>query len=394
MILHREPYLKLKEEANSEDTKIPTEKKELGPGAEDIYASMKENPAEHNDEEDYYIDPVFNKVCTEFFNLKDRKTARYLTHINEAKQNTVVMSLTNKLYDKIVEKCDEIDYGEIPATKGDVTKLSNYNSMKETIAIMHDLLKEYKQDPSPVDELAVALSNLEARREVFERAFRYNVELPIAIYNNVVLGVITGTSYMIATCIEFIKDPGTQNFRISLDKVAYSKSKDHLIYQSLKGFNKACANRDFDKSMDAVLKSSTKNFAGAAGVTAGALTVGIIAGILLIIPVLRELIFLFYYLRVKVSDFFDIQADLLQMNAYNLEASSTLDEEQKKLVMARQLEKVEKFRKISNKFAFEMKKAEAAVDKEKRSNDETKLMTIDDLNDLDMDSGASGSALF
>lgn len=393
MILHTEAYQAMKLE-EAEQKKPIKEEKELGPSAEEIYAAMQEDPAEHDDESDFYVDPVFNKICTEYFDLKDRKTTKYLTHINEAKQNTVVMSLTNKLYDKIVEKCDEIDYGEIPATKGDVTKLSNYSSMKETIAIMHDLLKEYKQDPSPVDELAVALSNLEARKEVFERAFRYNVELPIAIYNNVVLGVITGTSFMIATCIEFIKDPGTQNFRLSLDKVAYAKSKDHLIYTSLKGFNKACANRDFDKSIDAVLKSSTKNFAGTAGVATGALAIGIIAGILLIIPVLRELIFLFYYLRVKISDFFDIQANLLQMNAYGLEYNDTLDEEKKKVVMAKQLETAEKFRKISNKFAFEMKKAEASVDKEKKFNDDTKLMTIDDLNDLDMDSGASGSALF
>lgn len=309
--------------------------------------------------------------------------------LDEAGQNSVVMSLTSKLYDKIVDKCEDIDYGEIPATKGDITKLSKYDSMKETISIMHDLLREYNQNTGPVDELSVAFSNVEARKDLFERAYRYNSELPIAIYCNVVLGIITGISYMIATCIEFIKDPGTENFRISLDKVAYAKSKDHMIYNTLKSFNKTCENKEFDKAMEAVLKTSTKNFGGT--VAAGGIAMAVLGTILILIPVLRELIFMFYYMRMKVSDFFDIQADLLQANAYSIEANKTLDKSEQKKIMAKQLKYVTSFRKISNAFAIDMKKAEVESDKEKKSDDETKML-IDDIDGID--TGSNGSALF
>lgn len=345
-------------------------------------------PGLFDDEKVFYRDPVYNKAITEYFNMSDRKTCRTLTRLNEAGQNTVLMSLTSKLYDKIVAKCDDIDYGEIPATKGDITKLSKYNDMKETISIMHDILKEYKQDTGPIDELSVALSNVEARKDLFERAYRYNCELPIAMYCNVVLGIITGISYMIATCIEFIKDPGTNSFRIALDKMAYAKTKDHMIYNTLKSFNKSCANKDFDKAMEAVLKAGTKNFAGSVAI--GGIAIGVIGTILLLIPVLRELIFLFYYTRMRVSDFFDIQADLLQANAYSLESNSTLDVDEQKKIAAKQLKTVERFRKISNTFAIDIKKAEVASTKEKLQDDESKML-IDDIESID--SGA-GSALF
>ena len=58
--------------------------------------------------------------------------------------------------------------------------------------------------------------------------------------------------------------------------------------------------------------------------------------------------------------------------------------------MAKQLKTVEHFRKISNAFAIEIKKAEVASVKEKRQDDETKML-IDDIDGLD---SSSGSALF
>lgn len=379
----------LKKEITESATEIPDEREAFTRyfDVEDVEPSIAD--IEDDSREEFYRDPVFNKAISEHFNILDKKTRKTLLSLDEAGQNSVVMSLTSKLYDKIVDKCEDIDYGEIPATKGDITKLSKYDSMKETISIMHDLLREYNQNTGPVDELSVAFSNVEARKDLFERAYRYNSELPIAIYCNVVLGIITGISYMIATCIEFIKDPGTENFRISLDKVAYAKSKDHMIYNTLKSFNKTCENKEFDKAMEAVLKTSTKNFGGT--VAAGGIAMAVLGTILILIPVLRELIFMFYYMRMKVSDFFDIQADLLQANAYSIEANKTLDKSEQKKIMAKQLKYVANFRKISNAFAIDMKKAEVESDKEKKSDDETKML-IDDIDGID--TGSNGSALF
>lgn len=355
--------------------------------ATDIYG---ENVApDHIDYSSIERSTLFNKIVNEHFNLSHRPTRQHLISLDEAGQNAVITNLTSKLYDKIVKKCEDIDYGEIPNTKGDITKLSKYEDMKETIVILHDLLKEYKQDSGPVDELSVAFSNIETRKDLFEKAYRYNSELPMVMYCNVVLGIITGISYMIATCVEFIKDPGTNTFQIALDRNSYRRTKDHTIYNTLRQFNKACSKGDFDKAMNAVMTSQARNFAGAAVI--GGVAVGTAATILILIPILRELIFMFYYARMRVSDFFDIQADLLTMNAYSIEANNEFTKQEKKEIIDRQLKFINAFRKIANVISFEVKKAEVEADKEKKSDDESKEL-IDDIGGVD--TGSNGSALF
>ena len=165
-----------------------------------------------------------------------------------------------------------------------------------------------------------------------------------------------------------------------------------MLYTSLKKFNKICKSGDFDKAMEHLIQNRiTKLSEGAIGgavaiaVTAGA----IIALILNIIPILREIVFFFYYTRMRVSDFFDIQADLLQMNAYNVENNSTKNDEQKEKIVSKQLKIVELFRKIANKIAINGKKAEVESTKEITSSN--KKMKLGDVTDEIPD---SVSALF
>ena len=341
---------------------------------------------------EFFKDPKIMSAFTEHLDLSDSLTRKAVKYMNEADQTSVLTALTSKLYDNIVVKIDDIDYGDIPNTKGDITKLPNYEKIRECTELLRGILKEFKQDTTPVDEIAEAVSNIETRKDLFERAFRLKVELPMVMYNNMVLAIIDAISYMIATSIEFIKTPNRDSFQITLDKVAYSKTKSNMLYTSLKKFNKVCKSGDFDKAMEHLIQNRiTKLSEGAIGgavaiaVTAGA----IIALILNIIPILREIVFFFYYTRMRVSDFFDIQADLLQMNAYNVENNSTKDDEQKEKIVSKQLKIVELFRKIANKIAINGKKAEVESSKEITSNN--KKMKLGDVTDEIPD---SVSALF
>lgn len=329
---------------------------------------------------DFFRDPVVMEAFTAHFDLTDKKTRQAILAMNEADQNSVLTALTSKLYDNIVAKVDDIDYGEIPSTKGDVTKLSNYAKLKECIDLLRNILREYKQDTAPIDAVALALVNIESRKDMFGRAFRMDVELPIIMYNNMVLAVINGVSYMIATCIEFIKTPNKDTFQISLNKVAFAKTKSNLMYNNLKRFNKCCEKRDFDKSMDHIIKEFVKIHEGAAiaGFFASVSGKWAIAAILLmIIPFLREIVFFFYFIRMRVSEFFDLQADLLQMNAYNVESNATIDDSKKQKIVSGQLKVVEFFRKIANKFSINSKKAE--VETEKEISAQSGNMKIDDV---------------
>lgn len=343
---------------------------------------------------EFFHDPIVMETFTKHLDLNDANTRKRVLAMNEAEQMSVLTSLTSKLYDNIVSKVDDIDFGEIPMTKGDITKLSNYGKLEECIMLIRNILKEYKQDTAPIDEVSTAIANITARKELFNRAFKLNVEMPIITYNTMVLSVIGSVSFMIANCIEFIKTPNRDNFTITLNKVAYAKTKSNLIYSNLKSFNKACAKGDVDKGLNHIIDTYVRNegaIATTAAAVGGALLVGgkivaAIGAIFTIYYAIRFAIFLFFYAKMRFSEFLEIQADLLQINAQNVENDPNMTDEQKKHIVASQMKIVDFFRKIANKLSINGKKAEVEASKEitKEDNEKSKIT----------DSPDGGSVLF
>ena len=340
----------------------------------------------------YIPNPDLEKTFVEFFDCRDQITRRKLMAMTEAEHNSALTNLTSKLYDQIVKKTHSIDYGEIPKTKGDISKLSNYEDLMDTLGILKGIVKEYKQNTKPIDDISVAIGNLSGRKDMFERAFRYDCELPMLMYNNLVMAVIAGTSFMITSCIEFIKAPRDETFIIQLDKVAYNKSKDALLYNSLAKFNKSCESGDFDKAMNMIIDKKIRKFTGIAVAS------GIVAGIIIlvnIIPILRELTYFFFYVKNSISDFFDVQADLLMMNAYNVQRNEALDADDKDEIVEKQLAIANRFRDISNKFAIDKKKAEVEATRDiEKSGKKYKLDANADIVAEDDDDGSDTSVLF
>lgn len=373
------------------------------------------NPIEANADLERQVPPAVQEAFVQYMDIGDTMTRRAITYMNEADQASVLASLTAKLYDKIVTKVDDIDYGDIPTSKGDITKLPSYEKLRECIDLLRSILKEFKQDTSPVEVLSVAMANVMTRKDLFGRAFKYKCEMPIIMYNNTVLSIVNGVSYMIATCIEFIKTPNSDSFQVTLDKVALNKTKNNMLYTNLKRFNKICEDGKFDKVMEEVIQAHIhggKNEAavneaiGLGALAAGAVKVGawltsgpagwIVLGIsalvLLItavIPLLRDMVFLFYYARVRVSDFFDIQADLLQMNTFKLQNDPTIPTEEKERTINKQLKFVDLFRKMANKISYTNKEAEVKATREITA--DSKKMKLSDVSDEIPD---SVSALF
>ena len=170
-----------------------------------------------------------------------------------------------------------------------------------------------------------------------------------------------------------------------------------MLYNNLKKFNKICSNGELDKAMEHILDRRIKKLSEAAVVSGGiaAIVTGAIVGsvllviLLSIIPLIREMVFFFYHARTRISDYLNMQADLLQMNAYNVQNASNKTEEEKEHIIAKQLKIVERFRKAANKIAITGKKAE--VDATKEIANSSKKMKLQDVSDELPD---SVSALF
>lgn len=332
--------------------------------------------------------------CLEYFDFTDKETRTSLIGIHEEDQSRVLMSLTTRLYDQIMNKVDDIDYGEIPRTKGDITKLSNYKGMRECLSILADLFREYKQDTAPVDTIEEALNNIEKRKEVFQKGFIVNKEFVIFLYDTMTLSVVQALSLLISTSIEFIKSPTDECYDMILNNVAVAKTYRHLLFDDLKKFNAACKVGDVDKALDFMMQAGRDNFLGfGVGATAGVIVA--LGCLLNIIPILRELIYFYYHIRVRISDWTAVQADILQLNAYNLEHNrSSMSIDDRKKVAKKQMKVVEALRKVSNVVAIDAATAEKKATTDIVKDSKTKYKASDVMDSMPDSVETGGSSVF
>ena len=342
---------------------------------------------------DIYRSEEYTRAMNEFFDITDRETRKVLLAVNEADQNKVLVSLTSKLYDNVVDRIDDIDFGEIERSRGDIEKLPNFETLHECLNNMARLLIEFKQDTKPVDTIAESVSDIIESKGIWTKAYAVNAELPMITYNTIVLAIIEATSYMVSMCVDFVKSPSQDTMQIMIDKSALTKSKGHLLFKNLESFNEAYRKGQVTKAMEHVLDetvsnktmdTSKKNLLGFyTGASAAAAVVGVVGLLFCIIPIIRELIFLFFYYRVRISEFFDVQADLLQVSAYNVENNRLdLTSTERKNISKKQMKVADDFRKIARKIAVDGATAEKSASKDIKAEDSKKYKASDVMDEL------------
>ena len=342
------------------------------------------------------MDKVYESIIQEYFDTTDYETITTLCSYNEAaERNKVFASLSNNLYHDLINKVHDIDFGTIPDSRGDITKIDNYAQLMGCINTMHDIIVEFKQPTKLIDTITLAVRNIDANKDIFMRAFRANVDLPQISYCTMTLAVVSSVSLMITSCVEFIKNPGSEDFEVEFSKVGYAKTKNNMLFTCLEKFNKSVAKGEFEKAMEAAMKAGVKKqinegvvaAAATAAATATATTagialpiaVGVAAGALVIYAIvnIRELIYFFFAARVKASEYFEAQATFLQLNAYKLQATQmNTTEENKAKIISKQLSFAEKLRKLANFFAIKMKEAEVKSSRELKNVPKSKVMDI------------------
>ena len=335
----------------------------------------------------------YNEIITEYFDTEDAETRKILLSIDEKDQNSIVSGVASKLYDSIVHKIDDIDCKSISESKGDITAVENYDKLVECLGTMDSLVKAANQSTDALETILTAMNNIKSRKDLFEKAFSYEIELPMVMYTMLTYACIAATSFMISCSVEFIKNPKTETFDITIDKVSKFQTQGYVIFKNLERFNKSCSKGEFDKAMNHIIGTKVKNFLGLT--TGASIAVGIAAGVVItalvlnIVPIIRELIFTFYLARVKISDYFAIQADLLDMNAANIEMNTTLDKDKRKELARKQTSIAANFRKISNFLEVRLKDANIKSESELRKSD--KKLKISDVVEKIPDSADTGS---
>lgn len=400
----------------------------------------------------------YDKIIREYFDISDNRTRKAIISLNEdSKQDQLLSALASALYDKIVAKVDKIDFGTIPKSRGDITKVEGFDNTEECIDIIRKMVVEYKEDTKIVDVVLTAIDNVKKLKSHFMRCFSLNVDFGITLYNLVVLAIEQSVSFLISVTIQYIKDPSSQTYSVSLDKAAYRDTMNNMLYQQLITFNKSCASGEVESALKHVLTKGklaeavnitvmdndnkevvkhksikcdeeedddmalasgevpaagtepseepeseptpTMPINGAADVAEDqAVEEGVLKAIALgvkwaitapfkivswlikvIIPMMRNITYFCISSIVSFSDALYVQAQLIEMNAYELQysSSSDLDEDKKKKVVEKQLKVAEKLKRVASKFAINDKKAKKEA--EKMAAEDEKKNTIDDV---------------
>lgn len=340
-----------------------------------------------------------NEIIRENMDMNDSDTVKRLSVMMEGNQNLFLVALTSKLYDKIQEKATRIDFSTIEISRGDITKIQNYKSLVECVSIIKKIVLEYKESTEAIDTISNAIDNIINRSRLFKKAFVIGSSLPILTYNTICLSIVESISFLISVCIEYIKSPGNDTFQMALDTTAYNKAMQNLMFTNLVKFNQSCKTKELDAALELVMSQAVANreaadiiikqtevpiakdhpFLTDEEINAGQTVVihddddqqvqqeGSIGAALsyagnkillwickLFIPLIRQVTYFFYFHKQKMSDYWEDQANLIQMNAMIMMNERTdIPLEKRKAIYAKQMKIVERYRKRANDLSID-----------------------------------------
>lgn len=330
----------------------------------------------------------YNALVKEHFDITDRETRKILVTINEADQNQVMGNLAAKLYDAIVNKVTDIDFGQIPASRGDITKIPNYLDMVSCLTTIRDMMVESKQSTGSADIIFLAIENMKKYQKIWEKGYVLENEMVIVFYNTIALSIVSAISLLTSATVEFVKNPQSDVIDIELDKVANHKTKDNLLFKNLDKFNKACRKGDIEKIFNDILRAQRQLKEGtiikesiSAILFTGAMVLGLLSTV---IPILHQLTNALYCLRQNVAEYLAGEADVIRLNAEKVQYNRAKTPEQKKKIIARQHKIADHFKKWANKLMIKANKADVEAQKqikEDRSNKSKIGDVIDDMPD-------------
>jgi len=267
--------------------------------------------------------------------------------LNEAEQALVNDRMVGNLYKSALKRKD-IDFGDIPNSKGDIQKFGGYQNMVATLEILEGLSKKFGIKIPEIQIVDNAVNNIRVQKRVFEKAYNLNVDFLKMYYQALVLACIDATTLLLASYVEYTKTLNNIEFQIKKGKGV----SGHICIDSLAKFNQSVKDGSFNKFADGLLSKGQENFMGAIGAAIGASTATkTVAAVFIgasVVPILRGLLFYFYDARMTVSEKLAYQKELLDMNAFRLNAVN-MDAQTRNKILDKQKGYMDKLERMSDK---------------------------------------------
>lgn len=260
--------------------------------------------------------------------------------------------LISKIYRATLDK-QYINFDTIPDSKGDITKYTGYQNMIEVVGLLKDLSAKGTKILC-LDTVDKAIANLRQYKDSFIKGFALNNDLLMLQYNTLVYACVESISLILASYVDYIK-------RVDRVELVLVKGKDirgNLTLRTLQEFNNSVKDGSFAKFCRGALNPK-ENLLGGGAIVA----IAVLAGF---VPALREIVYYFYYSKMRCSEYLGHQSMLLELNKSNLAGNSNYDAKTKKQILKKQQEYANTLSQLSDKL-----KVDSSLS-EKKANDEIK----------------------
>lgn len=277
----------------------------------------------------YSINPIvkISNIVMEASSTDDKK---YMQNMSKDDIHQINGTLVQGLYHTILER-KNCDFGDIGDSKGDITKCKYYKYTQESLDLLYALMQKNNIPTTDVDTINMSIGNMKKYTSSFEQGFQLKMENLIIMYNTFVMAIVDATSMLIADYMNYLLGP--EQVRYDNTGSRNDKGRGRVALTNLQLFNESCKNGNFDALMSFMTGAGRKNFIGTGVDVAGiAITGLVIAALLAIIPIIRELIYFYYNSRVKISDYLDMQADFLELNKLSVQASNKSAKEKQEIL--------------------------------------------------------------
>lgn len=264
--------------------------------------------------------------------------------LTEEQQALVNDRMVGNLYQSALKRKD-IDFGDIPNSKGDIQKFGGYDNMVATVNMLKALTKKFGFKMAELDIVENAIDNIRIQKRIFEKGYMLNIDFIKMYYQALVLACVDATTLLLASYVDFTKSLNNIEFQIKKGKGI----SGNICIDSLDKFNQSVKDGSFAKFADGLMSKKQENFLGAAtAAAAGVKVVGAIAIGAAIVPTLRLLIFYFYEAKMSLSEKLMYQKELLEMNAFALNAS-TMDAKERNKILDKQKTYMDKLERAADK---------------------------------------------
>lgn len=276
--------------------------------------------------------------------IKNISESVKITKLSESEKTTMSIDVARKIYELASQKLPYIDFGDIPLSKGDLTRFTHYTTMTDAL----DILEEAFKGTQVPDIITVrqAINNLIANKDHFTKAYIDNISGAVYLYQLTVLACLQSISLMISSYLNYVKNPDNSfTVELAISTTKKIKSIDTMCVNSLEEFNKFCLQNGVKHMV-----YGSKELLGTSIALGGVISAGAIAVLMiLIVPVMRELIYQFYYSRTSISNYIETQVHLIELHNSVDNVDKKASKKQEKI--ASKLQKIADFIKVDVKGA-------------------------------------------